>query len=91
MISRTIPPNPIKPKLTKKESLTPLIKIKLIKERAITIAVPKSGSNIIKRKKTPIKIRIGKTPFFILRNSFLFWAKYLETKMIKPILANSLG
>ena len=56
MISRTIPPNPIKPKLTKKKSLTPLIKIKLIKERAITIAVPKSGSNIIKRKKTPIKI-----------------------------------
>ena len=54
---------------TKKDILRPDIKIRHIKVRAITIAVPKSGSNIISKKNTPITIKIGKAPFF---TSFIF-------------------
>ena len=70
MISPTIPKRPKRPILTKKEILTPLIKIKLSKVRTITIAVPKSGSSIINPKKRKMIPKIGNTPFLILFKSF---------------------
>ena len=65
MISPTIPRSPTKPILTKKDIFTPEIKIITTNVNTITIAVPKSGSSIIRTKKTPITRRIGKTPFLM--------------------------
>ena len=39
----------------------------------------------------PITKSIGNTPFFISLINLLLFAKYFDTYIIKPILANSLG
>ncbi len=70
IISPTIPKIPNNPNFTKKDILSPEINIKQISVSVITIAVPKSGSNIINRKNTPITKKIGSAPFFI---SFIFF------------------
>ena len=63
----------------------------MINPNKITIAVPKSGSNIISKKKTKIIINNGSNPFFISLIFLLLWDKYFEVYIISPSLENSDG
>ena len=64
--------------VTKKDILRPEINIKHTRVRLITIAVPKSGSNMIRRKKIAIIKKTGKAPLLVSFIIFLFRSKYLE-------------
>ena len=86
-----MPKRPRIPHLTKKEILAPDIKIIIISVKTITIPCPKSGSNIIRSKKRKIILKIGKIPLITSFTVESLLARYLETKIIKPILANSEG
>ena len=69
----------------------PDIKIISIKDIVITIAWPKSGSNIISIKKNDITSNIGNIPFLI---SFIMPSlldRYFDTNIVKAILENSDG
>ena len=91
MIRPDIPHNPSIPRRIKKLKFTP--PTNSIPTIVITIItpVPKSGCSIISPKINKHTKNIGNTPFFILLSSFLFRVKYFAVKIIKDILANSLG
>ena len=78
-----MPSKPSNPILTKNDSFTPEIKSIDTSVITITIAVPKSGSSIMRRKNTPITSKIGSTPFFTSVIILLLLARYFETYIIK--------
>ena len=91
MINTTIPRRPINPIRTKNDRFGPEINIKTTNVKIITIAVPKSGSNIISKKNNRITRNNGINPFFIFFIFLLLWDRYLDVYIIKPILENSDG
>ena len=57
----------------------------------IIVPVPKSGCNIIRKKTTKIKNKIGSNPFLKLFIFFSLFFKYFDVKIMNDNFINSLG